>query len=287
VADPEGAATAPAGRTVTVSDRLDPARAAALQAVLGMPGRPPGDGDTLIPFGHRIYFWEALPPWSLAADGTAAPGSGLLADFGPGRPVWAGGALTWEAPLRLGRAAVRVSTVEPAAPDGALAGAIVSHRIEQDGALILTERQLFRLGSGSGPEPVPPQAPDAGAADIDDPALFDAVTLFRYAALCLDARRSHYDLDHARGTALLEEREVPVGLLVQSLVLMAEARLGPLLRFAFRVRAPLCLGQEAGFCAAPPEGSRLRLWLRGPEGRLCLTAEAEAAGRPGAGAGEA
>jgi hypothetical protein len=35
---------------------------------------------------------------------------------------------------------------------------------------------------------------------------------------------------------------------------------------------------RAGFCSGPRDGPRLKLWVKGPDDRLCLSAEAEAAG---------
>lgn len=266
-----------------VRDRMDPARAAALQAVLGMPGPAPADGDALIPFGHHVYFWETLPPWSLGQDGSPAPGSGFLPDLGEVRRIWTGGALFWHAPLRLGRVATRTTSVETVARKTGRLGqhgfVAVSHRVEQDGALILTERQSLDYRAGGGPAggaAQPAALPGPTEAEVEEPVLFDAMTLFRYAALCFDPHRIHYDAAYAREVEGYAERVVANPLLAQGLVLMAGARLGPLIRFSFRAAAPLCLGEEARFCAGRCEGPRLKLWVRGPGGRLCMSAEAEA-----------
>ena len=59
--------------STSVSDRMDPARAAALHAVLGLPGRPPVDGEALPPFFHQVYFWDVRPPDALGHGPLARP----------------------------------------------------------------------------------------------------------------------------------------------------------------------------------------------------------------------
>ncbi|HBN32606.1 MAG TPA: acyl dehydratase, partial [Rhodobacteraceae bacterium] len=57
------------GRARSQIDPLDPARAQALHATLGLSGPTPVTGDPLPPFWHYIYFWEAQPPQDLGRDG--------------------------------------------------------------------------------------------------------------------------------------------------------------------------------------------------------------------------
>ena len=76
---------------ITCEDRIDPARASALWATLGLPGPAPATGDPLPPFAHHIYFWDAAPPESLGPDGHPATGSGPIPAMGPSRRMWAGG----------------------------------------------------------------------------------------------------------------------------------------------------------------------------------------------------
>jgi 3-methylfumaryl-CoA hydratase len=274
------------GRSSVSRDALDPQRATALQALLGMPGHPAAGGDRLMPLGHHVYFWEILPPWSMGFDGRAAPGSGFLPDLDglPQRSL-AGGAVFWHAPLILGQEATRhsrVAAVKTQAGEAGPGGLVATdHGIEQAGATVLTERQTLLYRAAASPVPIAanaPPAPDQAETAIEDPALFDAVTLFRYAALTCESHRIHYDAEYARTEEGYAERVVPAGLMAQRLALMAEAQIGPLMRFSFRVAAPLCLGDAAGFCSGPRDGPRLKLWVKGPGDRLCLSAEAEAAG---------
>ena len=59
-------------------------------------------------------------------------------------------------------------------------------------------------------------------------------------------------------------------LLAQLLMHFAERELGELTRFSFRATAPLFHGERAELCWR--DGGAL--WVRGPDERLCMTAEA-------------
>ena len=99
------------GRTHTLTDVMDPARAVALHAVLGIAGPPPEPGDSLPPFWHQVYFWTIAPGASLGADGHPALG-GFVPDLGLPDRMWAGGELTFLNPLLTGIEATRTSTIE-------------------------------------------------------------------------------------------------------------------------------------------------------------------------------
>ncbi|MFC3117524.1 hypothetical protein ACFOHS_01265 [Jhaorihella thermophila] len=59
-------------------------------------------------------------------------------------------------------------------------------------------------------------------------------------------------------------------LLAQLLMLLAEEAIGPLAGFAFRASSPLMHFDTAELCLKGRE-----LWVRGPDGRQCMTAAAE------------
>ncbi|MCV6587289.1 MAG: acyl dehydratase, partial [Marinibacterium sp.] len=58
-------------------------------------------------------------------------------------------------------------------------------------------------------------------------------------------------------------------LLAQLLMLFAEEVIGPLARFSFRATAPLLHFETATLCRNGQD-----LWVRGPDGRQCMQAEA-------------
>ncbi|MBK1634959.1 FAS1-like dehydratase domain-containing protein [Rhodovulum adriaticum] len=260
------------GKTRTTRDLMDPARAAALHATLALAGAPPGPGDPLPPFFHQAHFWDARPPADLGRDGHPAIGD-FIPDLGLPRRMWAGGRLAFHAPLRAGIPADRTTTIQAVSQKqgrtGPLAFVTLRHDIAQNGQLCVTEHQdlVYRQDPAAGaPRPAPPQAPAEGAEET--PLAFSPTLLFRYSALTFNGHRIHYDRDYARGVEGYAGLVVHGPLLAQLMMLHA-ARRGPLTGFTFRAHAPMMDTEPATLCAAGP-----RLWIRGPDNRLCMMAEA-------------
>jgi len=258
--------------TESQSDMLDPARAAALQIALGRKATIAA-GEALPPFFHQLYFWSPLPPDGLGRDGHPRVG-GMIPDMGLPRRMWAGGRLVFERPLIAGHPAERVSTVESIAHktgrSGPLGFVTLRHEIRQRGALCVTEWQdlVYRR------DPVPGAArttpPEARRDETDRRAVaFDSTLLFRYSALTFNGHRIHYDQDYARDVEGYGGLVVHGPLLAQLLMLMAEELLGPLSEFSFRATAPLIHVEAATLCRNGAD-----LWVRGPDGRLCMSARA-------------
>jgi 3-methylfumaryl-CoA hydratase len=254
----------------TISDRMDPARAAALHAVLGLDGDPPAAGDPLPPFFHHIYFWDVLPPQDLGPDGHPRTGGGLIPDLGLPRRMWAGGRLTFHQPLRVGVLAERTTILagytRKTGRSGHLGLVTLRHVVRQKGAPVLTEEQdlIYREAAALPPDPLP--APED--EEVSAPLVFDTTLLFRYSALTMNGHRIHYDREYAQSEGY-PGLVVHGPLLAQWLMLLAAAR-GPLRTFSFKATSPLFLFEEAEVCAAGP-----RLWIRGPGGRLCMEARAD------------
>lgn len=259
--------------TLTIADRMDPARAAALHETLALDGRPPGPGDPLPPFFHQIYFWDVRPPQDLGEDGHPRTG-GLIPDLGLPRRMWAGGRLTFHQPLRAGILAEKTTILagytRKSGRSGHLGLVTLRHVIRQKGAPVVTEEQdlIYREAAREGDSlPTPPEAP--GGEDVSATLTFDSTLLFRYSALTMNGHRIHYDAAHARSEGY-PDLVVHGPLLAQWLTLVAEGRLGRLRHFRFRATAPLFRGEEAEVCAA---GNRV--WVRGPGNRLCMEADAD------------
>lgn len=256
------------------ADLLDPARANALLAALGI-SPTIGAGTPLPPFFHQLYFWEARPPLELGRDGHPKTGLGLIPDMGLPRRMWAGGRLRFHAPLIAGSPAKKCSTVESATRKqgrtGPLAFVTLRHEITQEDAPKVTEWQdlVYREDPDpKAPAPRPPEAPrDEESARSRG---FDETLLFRYSALTFNGHRIHYDLDYARDVEGYPALVTHGPLLAQLLMLMAEDELGPLRAFAFRATSPLTLPDPATFCR---KGTSL--WVRARDGRQCMTAQAE------------
>lgn len=258
----------------TLSDRMDPARAAALGAALGLTRPAPGPGDPLPPFFHHIYFWDVHPPQDLGEDGHPRTG-GLIPNLGLPRRMWAGGRLTFHAPLRAGVLAEKTTILagftRRSGRTGQLGLVTLRHVIRQKGVPVLTEEQdlIYREAAGPGkPAPARPEPMAPAEAETRHSLGFDTTLLFRYSALTMNGHRIHYDAEYAtsEGYAGLV---VHGPLLAQSLMLMAERTAGPLRRFSFRATAPLFHFETAEACSAGR-----RFWIAGPGNRLCMEAEA-------------
>lgn len=256
------------------TDVMDPARAAALHATLGLDGPPPGHGDPLLPFFHMAYFWEARPPSDLGRDGHPKRGLGLVPDMGLPRRMWAGGRLQWHAPLKAGIAAdlteAVTRTTRKDGRTGPLAFVTLARQIRQAGQLCLTEEKdlVFREDPApDAPLPTPPPAP----RDADEMVQvhFDETLLFRYSALTFNGHRIHYDAAYARKVEGHGGLVVHGPLLAQLLMLKARRRLGGLKCFAFRATSAVVVDEAVTLNA---KGGNF--WVAGADGRLCMEAQA-------------
>ena len=258
------------------TDVMDPARAAAFQVALGQEADIT-EGSVLPPFFHQLYFWTPQPPEALGRDGHPRVGGtgGLIPDLGLPRRMWAGGQLQFDAPLRVGNPAEKCSVLEKAehknGRSGPLAFVTLRHEIWQEGQLCLTEWQdlVYREDPDpQAPKPVPPEA-RTDERDARE-AAFSSTLLFRYSALTFNGHRIHYDLDYARDVEGYDGLVVHGPLLAQHLMLLAEEVGGALRSFAFRASSPLMHFETATFCRNGED-----LWVRGPDGRQCMSATAE------------
>lgn len=256
--------------------RIDPGRAEAMAATLGV--TVPGIGEPLPPFWHWSQFWVAEPPWNLGRDGHPAAG-GFLPDVGLPRRMWAGGAIEFHAPLKIGAEATRTSivrdVVRKTGRTGPLAFVRVEHRITSEGTLCITEEQqlVFR----NDPEPDAPVSEPEAAPKNESVSVSHRVTttdLFRYSALTFNGHRIHYDVAYAREVEGYPGLVTHGPLLAQRLIELAARELGGLSRFSFRARAPLFHFEGFEACARPDEDG-LSLWIRGEDGRLAMTARAD------------
>ncbi|WP_281955901.1 acyl dehydratase [Pseudophaeobacter arcticus] len=263
------------------TDVMDPARSVALQVALGVPPSIVA-GAELPPFFHQLYFWTPVPPDQLGRDGH--PGlskAGLIPDLGLPRRMWAGGRLLFEQPLKAGQEAEKCSVVERCETkmgrSGPLGFVTLRHDIHQQGQRCLREWHdlVYREDpSPEAPKPVPPQARE----DEEEArqVRFDSTLLFRYSALTFNGHRIHYDLDYAREVEGYTGLVVHGPLLAQQLMLLAQELMGPLAEFSFRATAPLMHFEAATLCCRGRD-----LWVRAPDGRQCMQAQAVPRPSPG------
>jgi 3-methylfumaryl-CoA hydratase len=229
-----------------------------------------------LPWGwHWLHFRDAVRASELGRDGHEALGR-FLPDVPLERRMWAGGRIRFHAPLVLGEAARRISTVERITPKrgrtGALVFVTVKHAVHGPSGLAVEEEQDIVYRS-----PPTRDGEAEGAAGHVTPAgasvvgrfRADAVTLFRFSALTFNAHRIHYDHPYAT-----REEGYP-GLVVHgpllALLLLdagAALRPGDPRSFEYRARAPLFCDEGFELLATPSDVSpdqEVQLWAAHPE----------------------
>lgn len=188
------------GKTKTVTDRIEPFRAAALAATLN---RPESDAPyaTLPALWHWIYFLPRPATELLGADGYTVQGA-FLPPIDLPRVMWAGSTLCFGNPLSIGEHAEQRSRVESVDRKQGSSGTFflvtVRHEIHGKHGLALVERRqlIFREAPSSDapkPESLTPPAEPAWSHTLTP----DPVLLFRYSALKFNSHRIHYDHPYA------------------------------------------------------------------------------------------
>jgi 3-methylfumaryl-CoA hydratase len=265
------------GKTEVKQDVIQAGMADALAATLDRAAPAAG----LPPLWHWIYFWTVAPASEVGADGHPQRG-GFLPPVPLPRRMWAGGRLTFTAPLALGQPATRTSRIlDVSAKNGAtgqLAFVTVRHEIAQDGRIAVTEehdivyRGLPQPGTAA-PAGKPAPAESAWSREITP----DPVLLFRYSALTFNGHRIHYDRSYVTGVEGYPGLIVH-GPLIATLLLdllhrhMPEATVA---RFSFRAVGPLFDIEPFTVCGQPAEDGRsVKLWAKNQRGELAMQAEA-------------
>ena len=255
-------------QTQSMTDTLDPARAQALQATLGLDPSIQS-GDALPPFAHHIYFWDPQTPDALGVDGHPATG-GFIPDLGLPRRMWAAGRIVQHQPLRAGIKAEKISTVEGVTRkdgrSGPLAFVRIRHDIRQRHALTVTEWQELVYRPADAPAAAPKLAPTVAAHS--EPIAFTSTQLFRYSALTFNGHRIHYDADYARNVEGYAGLVVHGPLLAHLMMQLATKLYGTFTDFSYRGSSPLILGEAATLCANDGQ-----FWVRGGDGRLCTSGQ--------------
>ena len=248
-----------------ITDKVDPARAAALLATLGE-SVDVQVGRGLPLFAHHAFFWNPKTEENLAVDGHEVLG-GLIPDLGLPLRMWAGGRLQQHAPFLAGVAADKRSRVtgvtRKQGKSGELAFVTVRHEVRQRNQMVLTEDQdiVYREAKALTHEPpVVAESPDERRA-----LKLSEVTLFRYSALTFNAHRIHYDAGYCATEGY--PGLVVHGPLMAALLANMAAEAGPVKTFEFRATSPLFLGDVAWLCR---EGDAY--WIEGPRRRLCMAA---------------
>ena len=268
------------GRTESHADEVTRVPVQALAATLDRDDPLPIAGDPLPPLWHWLYFLPMCRQSDLGPDGHPQRG-GFLPPVPLPRRMWAGGRLTFVAPLRIGDAIERTSTIVDVTAkegrSGPLVFVVVRHAIGGPrGPAIVEEHDIvYRAMPAAAEHAVaPPPAPaDATWSRTVRP---DDVLLFRYSALTFNGHRIHYDrryVTQVEGYPGL----IVHGPLVATLLLDLVRRQIPdavVTRFSFRAVSPLFDVAHFTVNGRRADDGSLALWAANADGGLAMDATA-------------
>jgi len=266
------------GREVEVNDQLRAQPSHFMQATLDMEPSL-SVGDTLPPLWHWLYFLEAKQASELGRDAHPKKG-GFLPPVPLPRRMWAGGRITFHAPLIIGADAIRRSTiktiVEKNGRTGDLCFVTVEHTIFQGEQLVLNEEQdiVFREDPKPG-TPAPELTPAPDNPEFSQTVTPTQVMLFRYSALTFNGHRIHYDVDYARDVEGYNGLVFHGPLTATLLLGLASANMDrhPK-RFEFRARSPIS-GMQPFRISGRSNGDTTTLWATSHDNALAMTASAD------------
>jgi 3-methylfumaryl-CoA hydratase len=265
------------GRTESLDDYLAVFPVTALAATFDHPAPP----QTVPPLWHWLYFLPVAALAEVGADGHPQRG-GFLPPVALPRRMWAGGRLTFHAPLAVGGSATRTSKIEKidekAGRTGKLVFVTVSHRIAQAGQLAIEEEQDIVYRDPPSPaeaDKVPERAP--GGETWRRTIRPDPVLLFRYSALTFNGHRIHYDYPYVTREEGYPDLVVH-GPLIATLLADLVHRERPdatLRRFEFRAVRPTFANNAFTVCGKPSDdGKTVELWAKDHDGYLTMRATA-------------
>lgn len=190
------------GRSETKEGVIAPAQAAQIHATVGDPTQDaPETGESMPPLWHWCAFPPVCPLEDLAADGHPKLG-GFLPPVPLGRRMWAGGRLSFGAPLRVGATFESRSTIasvtEKQGKTGRMVFVSVDHVLMSDGVVAIEERQdivYLDLPDAFRPPAKQPMPEDRVGAWMQP---VNEALLFRFSAITFNAHRIHYDLPYAQ-----------------------------------------------------------------------------------------
>lgn len=266
------------GREEALADTVTPVPVAALSATLDRDDARPAPGDILPPLWHWLYFLPLHRQSELGPDGHARRG-GFLPPVPLPRRMWAGGRLTFGAPLRVGETITRTSRIVDVTVkegrSGTLAFVLVRHEIANAAGVAITEEHDIVYRGAPAPGEVPPAptpAPDRAAWKRT--IVPDDVLLFRYSALTLNGHRIHYDRRYVTGTegypGLIVHGPLLATLLVDLVRRNTDTRIAA---FGFRALSPVFDIAPFDVCGEP-DGNSVRLWATSNSGSLAMEATA-------------
>jgi 3-methylfumaryl-CoA hydratase len=270
------------GRSETLDDSIGATPVLALNATLDREPIDAPPGTPLPPLWHWLYFLPRHRQSEIGPDGHAKRG-GFLPPVPLPRRMWAAGQFEFRAPVRVGDAVRRTSTIEDVTSKTGRTGTLVFVRVRHDircngavePAIVEHHDIVYREARKPGDVDPPPQAADAGAPWQRE-IVPDDVLLFRYSALTFNGHRIHYDRRY------VTEVEGYPGLIVHG-PLIATLLMDLLRRhrpdaqvasFRFKAVRPTFDLHPFRVNGAPQPDGSVRLWAQDHEGWLTMDATA-------------
>ena len=269
------------GRSETAHDTLSATPVMALNAMLDRPAALVPSGTLLPPLWHWLYFLPMFRQSEIGPDGHAKRG-----DFLPPVPLprrmWAGSQFEFHAPLRVGDAVARTSTIDDVTSKEGRSGKLVFVRVRHElccngavePALVEFHDIVYRETKQPGDVDPPPLAAPTGALWQRE-IVPDDVLLFRYSALTFNGHRIHYD---RRYVTRIEGYPglIVHGPLIATLLLDLLHRQAPgaeVATFRFKAVRPT-FDLNPFHVHGVRDGDTVRLWAQDHEGWLTMDAVA-------------
>ncbi len=275
------------GKSETVDDVATATPYAALAALLDWPRGPgaqrPAAGTPLPCLWHWLYFLPLAQQSDIGADGHPKRG-GFMPPVQLPRRMWASSDFEFHAPLHVGDALQRTSTIaevkEKSGRTGSLIFVKVRHEIRRNGnaAVALTEHHNIVYRAAASPADVaPPPVAAPTQAAWSRPIAPDDVLLFRYSALTFNGHRIHYDrkyVTEVEGYAGLVVHGPLIATLLMDLLRhhLPDAKV---VKFEFKAVRPTVDIHPFSVHGQPStDGKTIHLWGRDHEGWLTMDATA-------------
>ena len=272
------------GRSETVNDIATTTPYAALSATLDQLDTSRPAKGTLLPYlWHWLYFLPISAQSEIGEDGHAKRG-GFMPPVPLPRRMWAGSDFEFHAPLLIGDALQRTSTIidvkEKSGRTGSLIFVKVKHQIRRNNhaAVALTEDHNIVYRPAVSPDDVapPPQAAPVESAWRRHITPSD-VLLFRYSALTFNGHRIHYDRKYVTEVEGYPGLIVHGPLIATLLMDLLRRQLpdAEVLKFEFKAVRPTFDIHSFSVHGQPsPDGKVIHLWGRDHEGWLTMDAKA-------------
>lgn len=269
------------GKSEVIEERVAPFPANALAATLDRTGPDFDDTSALPPLWHWLHFLKPGLLSHAGPDGHPARG-GFIPPVPLPRRMWAGGDLEFIAPVRIGTALRRVSTIEDVTRktgrSGELVFVTVRHQILNGDTLCVNERQdiVYREPPVPGmavPDPIAAPEQSAFSRTVQP----GPVLLQRYSALTFNSHRIHFDRDYCLNEEGYPGLVVHGPLLATLLLDLLQQQLpdANVTAFSFRALAPVFDLHAFSLHGEPDDSGRgFRLWVKRHDGALAMRATA-------------